>query len=84
MDEGKVVTGRAKGVGRGISTRCLVEGARVVVGEREEAPELPTHGARAATFVQADAREPEHLDRLVAEAVSRFGRLDVLVHNAGR
>ncbi len=85
MSEGKVVivTGGAKGVGRGISARFLAEGARVVVCGRKEADDLPTHGDRAAVFVKADVREPEQLDALVAEVVSRFGRVDVLVNNAG-
>ncbi len=85
MSEGRVVivTGGAKGVGRGISARFLAEGARVVVCGRKEADGLPTHGDRAAVFVRADVREPEQLDALVAEVVSRFGRIDVLVNNAG-
>lgn len=85
MSEGKVVivTGGAKGVGRGISARFLAEGARVVVCGRKDTTELPSHGDRAATFVKADVREPEQLDALVADVVARFGRLDVLVNNAG-
>lgn len=85
MSEGKVVivTGGAKGVGRGISTRFLADGARVVVCGRKEATDLPEHDGKRAEFVKADVREPEQLDALVAEVMSRFGRLDVLVNNAG-
>ncbi|MCC6648856.1 MAG: SDR family NAD(P)-dependent oxidoreductase, partial [Polyangiaceae bacterium] len=85
MSEGKVVivTGGAKGVGRGISARFLADGARVVVCGRKDPGALPAHGDREAVFVKADVREPEQLDALVAEVRSRFGRIDVLVNNAG-
>lgn len=85
MSEGKVVivTGGAKGVGRGISTKFLSAGARVVVCGRKDTDDLPSHGDQRAHFVKADVREPEQLDALVADVVARFGRIDVLVNNAG-
>ncbi|MFN7951670.1 MAG: SDR family oxidoreductase [bacterium] len=82
---GKVVlvTGGAKGVGRGISTAFLTAGAHVVICGRSEPPELPLGGGRAAVFVATDVRDAEQVERLVANATERFGRLDVLVNNAG-
>ncbi len=78
-----VVTGGTKGVGRGIAEAFLDAGADVVVCGRSEVDSLPSAGGRTAVFVQADVREVEAIDRVVSEAVTRFGRLDVLVNNAG-
>jgi NAD(P)-dependent dehydrogenase (short-subunit alcohol dehydrogenase family) len=79
-----IVTGGAKGIGRAIAERFLGAGADVVVCGRQ-APEqgLPRAGDREAVFVAADVREPEQIDALVCATTDRFGRLDVLVNNAG-
>lgn len=78
-----VVTGGTKGVGRGIAERFLEAGANVVVCARS-APEQPVRSAdREALFVPANVRKPEEIDRVIAAAVERWGRLDVLVNNAG-
>jgi NAD(P)-dependent dehydrogenase (short-subunit alcohol dehydrogenase family) len=78
-----IVTGGTRGVGRGISTRLLEAGAEVVVCGRN-APEEPVRsGAREACFVAADVREIEQIDGVIAAARERFGRLDLLVNNAG-
>lgn len=78
-----VVTGGTKGVGRGIATRFLEAGADVVVCARQEPDDLPRAGDRTAAFVAADVRDPEQAGAVVRFAVERFGRLDVLVNNAG-
>jgi len=74
-----VVTGGARGIGRAIVERFLEEGASVVVCGRKT-PESPIGDAM---FVQADVREPDAAEVVVKAAVERFGRLDVLVNNAG-
>jgi NAD(P)-dependent dehydrogenase (short-subunit alcohol dehydrogenase family) len=78
-----VVTGGCRGVGRGIAERFLEAGADVVICCRHEPEALPSAGGREAVFVAADVREPDDIDGVVAVAVERFGRLDVLVNNAG-
>jgi NAD(P)-dependent dehydrogenase (short-subunit alcohol dehydrogenase family) len=78
-----IVTGGAKGVGRAISTRFLEAGAAVVTCGRNEPDVLPTAGARRAVFISADVREIANIDKVVAATTERFGRLDVLVNNAG-
>jgi NAD(P)-dependent dehydrogenase (short-subunit alcohol dehydrogenase family) len=78
-----LVTGGGRGVGRGISERFLEAGADVVICGRREPESLPSHGARRAVFLVADVREPDQVARLVEAATERFGRLDVLVNNAG-
>jgi len=74
-----IVTGGAKGVGRGITERLLEAGAQVVVCGRSEPESLP----KGALFVVADVRELDQIDRAIAFARERFGRLDLLVNNAG-
>jgi NAD(P)-dependent dehydrogenase (short-subunit alcohol dehydrogenase family) len=80
-----VVTGGARGVGRGISLAFLAAGAEVVVCGRRTPPdaELPSAGGRRATFVAADVRDAGQAAGVVTSAHERHGRLDVLVNNAG-
>ncbi|MBT8766000.1 SDR family oxidoreductase [Metapseudomonas boanensis] len=82
---GKVVlvTGGGKGVGRGISLRFLQQGAEVVICGRLAPESLPEHGGRSAYFVPCDVRDVDQLQALVEGIKARFGRLDVLVNNAG-
>ncbi len=78
-----VVTGGGKGVGAGITSRFLEAGAEVVICGRSRPESLPAGGGREAIFVAADVRDVEQIDRVVSAATERFGRLDVLVNNAG-
>jgi NAD(P)-dependent dehydrogenase (short-subunit alcohol dehydrogenase family) len=79
-----IVTGGTKGVGRGIARRFLEAGARVVVCGRT-APEEAVRATdgREAIAVAADVRDVEGVDRVVARAMEAYGRIDVLVNNAG-
>jgi NAD(P)-dependent dehydrogenase (short-subunit alcohol dehydrogenase family) len=78
-----VVTGGARGVGAGISRSFLEAGADVAVIGRS-APETPVSaGGREAGFFAADVRDPEQLAAAFTAIVERFGRIDVLVNNAG-
>lgn len=82
-----IVTGGSQGVGLGIAQAFLRKGASVVTCARsafESCPAATTDDEQArAVHVQADVRNDEHIDRVVETAVERFGRLDVLVNNAG-
>jgi NAD(P)-dependent dehydrogenase (short-subunit alcohol dehydrogenase family) len=78
-----LVTGGGRGVGLGITRRFLAAGARVVIASRKAPERLPAEEGREALFVECDVRDPEAIDRAVAFACERCGRLDVLVNNAG-
>jgi len=82
---GKVVlvTGGAKGVGRGISECFLQSGAKVIVCGRNAPETMPSFDGRAAEFIAADVRESEVCAAVVAEVMRREAHLDVLVNNAG-
>jgi NAD(P)-dependent dehydrogenase (short-subunit alcohol dehydrogenase family) len=78
-----LVTGGARGIGRGIAEAFLLRGADVVVCGRTEPEDLPAAGGRTGIFLAADVRDPDAVDGLVTAIVDRLGRLDVLVNNAG-
>lgn len=78
-----LVTGGARGVGRGITERFLAAGAEVAICGRNEPEDGPELDGRRPMFVAADVREPEQVDALVAAVVERHGRLDAVVNNAG-
>ena len=78
-----LVTGGVRGIGLGITRRFLEYGADVVVCARTKPEVLPAAAGRTASYVQADVRDPGQVDQLVQAAVDQFGRLDVVVNNAG-
>lgn len=78
-----IVTGGGKGVGRGIASGFLEAGADVVICGRSQPGALPSGRGSQAVFVAADVRQIADIDRVVAATLDRFGRLDVLVNNAG-
>ena len=87
--QGKValVTGASRGIGRAIATALAAQGACVVAAARGDhanvvVAELSTSGCRAEA-VSLDVTDAEGLQRLPAEIVSRHGRLDIVVSNAG-
>ncbi len=78
-----IVTGGGRGVGLGITTRFLEAGADVVICGRSEPDSLPEAGGRKARFTPADVRDLEQIDAAVNFTKESFGRLDVLINNAG-
>jgi NAD(P)-dependent dehydrogenase (short-subunit alcohol dehydrogenase family) len=83
-----IVTGGGTGVGRAIAHALAEAGHRVVItGRRAEilektARELSS-GGKSVSAIVADIADPSSVKALFAETISRFGRLDVLVNNAG-
>jgi 3-oxoacyl-[acyl-carrier protein] reductase len=82
-----VVTGGAQGLGLAIAEVFIAEGARVVLGDldldRTAAAADALGGRDVAHAVRCDVTSGAEVDALVAAAVEQFGRLDVMVNNAG-
>lgn len=83
-----IVTGAGSGIGRAIAERFAAQGVSVVIADINEqtgtaaADALATAGARAH-FSRTDVSQPDEMERLVTTTVKRFGRLDIMVNNAG-
>jgi citronellol/citronellal dehydrogenase len=86
-NEGKValVTGGGTGIGRAIARELVRTGARVAICGRREEPLTAVQAelGEACLAVQADIREPAEVEGLVEQTLGRFGRINVLVNNAG-
>jgi ketoreductase RED2 len=82
-----LVTGSTSGIGEAVARRLISDGHRVVVNSVTSVDAggalVAEFGAEVAHYVQGDIALLEDAERLVTETVGRFGRLDVLVNNAG-
>ena len=74
-----VITGSSSGIGEAIAQRFWEEGARLTLGSRTE-PESVGAGAR---WHETDVSDSAQADALIAHSVEHWGKLDVLVNNAG-
>lgn len=85
QDQVVLISGGGTGIGRAAAVSFLAEGARVFVTGRREAPLRALeqeYGARVA-WRTADVSQSGDAQRVIDAALERFGRLDVLVNNAG-
>ena len=84
--EVSIVTGAAQGIGRGIANVLAEAGARIVIGDLQDASstveEIRGHGGEAVAMVM-DTSSSNNARALVDLAFNEFGRLDSLVNNAG-
>ncbi|HER25832.1 MAG TPA: SDR family NAD(P)-dependent oxidoreductase [Rhodospirillales bacterium] len=84
-----LVTGASRGIGRAIALRFASEGAHVIALSRTQGAleelddDIQSIGGENATLVPADLTDFDMIDRMGASIYERFGRLDVLVGNAG-
>ncbi|HEX5483285.1 MAG TPA: glucose 1-dehydrogenase [Terriglobia bacterium] len=83
-----IITGAGQGIGRGIAERFASEGAGLILNDlKAEAAAGALEAVRAlggrAEFVAGDVSKPQIARNLVAAALRRYGRIDVLVNNAG-
>jgi NAD(P)-dependent dehydrogenase (short-subunit alcohol dehydrogenase family) len=87
-DKVAVITGASKGIGKGIAMRYAEEGAAVVLASRSEdvlasiARQIQNAGGRALALT-LDVRSADSVEDVVQKAVKEYGRLDIMVNNAG-
>jgi NAD(P)-dependent dehydrogenase (short-subunit alcohol dehydrogenase family) len=85
MDRVALVSGGNRGLGLEVARRLAEEGYRVVIGSRDPArgEEATRKVGEGATACQLDVTDPESIEACISTIEERFGRLDVLVNNAG-
>ena len=83
MSRVALVTGSSSGIGAQVARRLAKDGFDVVVNSRTPESGQAVADEIGASYLQADVADEAQAQRLVDEVVARFGRLDVLVNNAG-
>jgi len=80
-----IVTGSGRGIGRTIAEKFAAAGATVVVSDVDEAvvKEVAAALPNSAIGVKADVTNADEVENLIKQAKERFGRVDVVVNNAG-
>jgi hypothetical protein len=80
-----IVTGATSGIGERIAEVFVAEGARVIAAGRrtDQGEALAARCGEALSFVRADVSKEVDVKAMIDHAVTRFGRLDCLVNNAG-
>ncbi|NRG47132.1 SDR family oxidoreductase [Bacillus sp. CRN 9] len=83
-----IITGGGGGIGRAAALKFSIEGAKVMVADYNESAGIETVNiikakGGNATFLLTDVTKPSDVESLVAKTVNTFGRLDILLNNAG-
>jgi L-rhamnose 1-dehydrogenase len=86
-DKVAIITGGSRGIGKAACLRFASEGAKVIVGDisgttEEVVKEIKANGGQVAVFA-VDVAKKEQVNKMVDFAVKEFGRLDIMVANAG-
>lgn len=83
-----LITGASRGIGQAVAVRFAREGAQVIIGARdvkglEETDDLIRAGGKSATIVEIDLTDSSKIEIWAEQVAMRFGKLDILVGNAG-
>lgn len=84
-----VVTGASRGIGYGIALRMALEGAHIVAASTKNGgcakllDEISSRGGAEAIDVACNVKDEKQIENLIDNAVKKFGKIDVLVSNAG-
>ena len=82
-----IVTGAGRGIGEAIARAFVLEGAAVIIAERDaptgEAVAAALRATGRASFVQTDVTDQGSVEKCIAMTLAEYGRIDILVNNAG-
>jgi NAD(P)-dependent dehydrogenase (short-subunit alcohol dehydrogenase family) len=78
-----IVTGGASGFGKGIATKFVEEGAKVLIADLSDEAGQVAAKELGCAFAVGDVTKREDWERLLKETVDKFGKLDIVVNNAG-
>lgn len=82
-----IITGSSRGIGRAIAVLFAKEGARVVINYKDQIAEakrtMDIIGNTSAAIIQADVSKEKDVKRLVSKTIKKFGKIDILINNAG-
>lgn len=80
-----IVTGASHGIGRGIAEAYVAQGAQVVLADvNEELGKEVSSQLSGSIFIKTDVRKEEDIQALMKQTIEHFGRIDVLINNAGK
>jgi len=83
-----IITGGARGIGKGIASKFVEEGCSPVIADilvqegKKTAEELSKKG-REAVFIQCDVTDSRQVQDMVDQVIEKFGKIDILVNDAG-
>lgn len=83
QDKVAIITGAGRGIGAAIARAFAAQGAQVVIAEIDEATGAAVAEETDGIFCRCDVTDQADIDTTVSQTLDRFGRIDVLVNNAG-
>ena len=80
-----IITGASQGIGRGIAEAFVAKGAKVILADVNEELGIEVSKQLAGSmFVKTDVRREEDIKNLMNQVINNFGRIDILINNAGK
>jgi NAD(P)-dependent dehydrogenase (short-subunit alcohol dehydrogenase family) len=80
-----IVTGASHGIGRGIAEAYVAKGAQVILADmNEELGKEVSQQLKRSVFIKTDVRKEEDVKNLIEQTITQFGRIDILINNAGK
>jgi NAD(P)-dependent dehydrogenase (short-subunit alcohol dehydrogenase family) len=80
-----IVTGASQGIGRGIAEAYVAKGAQVILADmNEELGKEVSEQLIRSVFIKTDVRKEEDVKNLMEQTINKFGRIDILINNAGK
>ncbi|MFX3675006.1 MAG: SDR family NAD(P)-dependent oxidoreductase [Paenisporosarcina sp.] len=80
-----IVTGASKGIGKGIAEAYVANGAQVVLADMDEKlGKEVSQQLVGSHFIKTDVRKEEDIKKLMEQTINQFGRIDILINNAGK